>query len=236
MSPDAELGRLDGLGEMVAQAQRGDLDLSQVSLAELSRRLRQRVLDRSQELDLLWAAESLQLLTRLLELKMGRRMDDLSEDSLTPPESAFEEADPGARLEEYRMFRAAAGVLLADANAGPRAFLRVLGLPVEPRASLRLSPEQLALAFGELLARLPDAEEVRFTMPTYTVEEKVVELRELLQERGTLQFDEVFASARDRMEAVALFLALLELVWNGEADCHQESVSAPIVVERVAGG
>ncbi len=236
MSPGDDLVRLDGLGEMVARAQRGDLDLSEVSLSDLSRGLRERVLDRSQELDLLWAAESLQLLTRLLELKMGRRMDDLSEDSLTAPETAFEDADPGARLEEYRMFRAAAGVLLADASAGPRAFLRVLGLPVEPRPSLRLTPEQLALAFGELLARLPDAEEVRLTMPTYTVEEKVVELRELLRERGTLHFDDVFASARDRMEAVALFLALLELVWNGEADCNQESVTAPIVVARVAGG
>ncbi|MHB1574989.1 MAG: segregation and condensation protein A [Candidatus Dormibacteria bacterium] len=236
MTNDPDLLRLDGLAETVARAQRGDLELGDVSLAQLSRQLRERVVDTKDEVDLLWAAESLQLLTRLLELKMGRRLDDLSEESLSQAEPQVEELDPGARLEEYRMFKAAAGVLLGDSNAGPRAFLRVLGLPVEPRQSLRLSPEQLAIAFSELLARLPDPDEVSLTLPSYTVEEKVVELRELLRERGTLHFNEVFASARDRMEAVALFLALLELVWSGEADCDQEMAGGPIVVERAGGG
>ena len=235
MTPGSDQPGLEGLAEMVAMAQRGELELSEVSLAGLSRQLRQRVVDAKEELDLLWAAESLHLLTRLLEMKMGRRLEDLSDESLNPVEPVGEEPDPGARLEEYRIFKAAAGVLLGDSNAGPRAFLRVLGLPVEPRQSLRLSPEQLAVAFSELLARLPDPDELRVTLPAYTVEEKVVELREMLRARGTLQFDEMFASARDRMEAVALFLALLELVWSGEADCDQESVGGPIVVERARG-
>jgi len=225
----------DRLGEMVAQAQRGDLDLSQVGLAAMSRDLRERVETEGPGVDLLWAAESLQLMTKLLELKMGRRMDDLSEESLVTPEQVADDEDPGSRLEEYRMFKAAAGVLLADASAGPRAFLRVLGVPVEPRPALRLSPEQLASAFGQLLARLPEPDEMRFIMPSYSVEDKVVELRSLLQERGRLVFDEVFTSARDRMEAVALFLALLELVWNGEASCSQDTPGSPISVERMDG-
>jgi chromatin segregation and condensation protein Rec8/ScpA/Scc1 (kleisin family) len=235
VTPATDHRGLEDMAEMVAMAQRGELELGEVSLAGLSRQLRERVVDTEGDVDLLWAAESLQLLTRLLEMKMGRRLEDLSDENLTPVEPAEEEPDPGARLEEYRMFKAAAGVLLGDSHAGPRAFLRVLGLPVEPRQSLRLSPEQLAVAFSELLARLPDPDEVRVVLPAYTVEDKVVELRQMLHERGTLHFDEVFASARDRMEAVALFLALLELVWSGEADCDQESVGGPITVELTVG-
>jgi chromatin segregation and condensation protein Rec8/ScpA/Scc1 (kleisin family) len=49
-------------------------------------------------------------------------------------------------------------------------------------------------------------------------------------------FDEVFGSARDRMEAVALFLALLELIWSGEASCTQDGLDGPILVERAVGG
>jgi len=228
--------RLDRLGEMVARAQRGDLELGDVRLSDISRELREQVLEWSGELDLLWAAESLQLLTKLLEIKMGRRLDELSDESLTAPVLVEDEPDPGARLEEYRMFKAAAGVLLSDASAGPRAFLRVLGVPVEPRATLSLSPEALASAFGELLARLPEADELQFTLPRYSVDEKVAELRKLLEPGGQLRFDEVFRSARDRMEAVALFLALLELVWNGHASCTQTGLNGPILVERANGG
>ncbi|MHB8395023.1 MAG: segregation and condensation protein A [Candidatus Dormibacteria bacterium] len=228
--------RLDRLGEMVARAQRGDLELGDVRLSDISRELREQVLEWSGELDLLWAAESLQLLTKLLEIKMGRRLDELSDESLNPPVLVEDEPDPGARLEEYRMFKAAAGVLLSDASAGPRAFLRVLGVPVEPRATLSLSPEALASAFGELLARLPEADELQFTLPRYSVDEKVAELRKLLEPGGQLRFDEVFRSARDRMEAVALFLALLELVWNGHASCTQTGLNGPILVERANGG
>lgn len=221
---------------MVARAQRGDLELGDVRLSDISRELREQVLEWSGELDLLWAAESLQLLTKLLEIKMGRRLDELSDESLTAPVLVEDEPDPGARLEEYRMFKAAAGVLLSDASAGPRAFLRVLGVPVEPRATLSLSPEALASAFGELLARLPEADELQFTLPRYSVDEKVAELRKLLEPGGQLRFDEVFRSARDRMEAVALFLALLELVWNGHASCTQTGLNGPILVERANGG
>ena len=127
-------------------------------------------------------------------------------------------------------------MLLADSSAGPKAFLRVLGLPVQPQAALHLSPETLASAFGELLSRLPEVDELRFSLPRYSVEEKVAELRVLLKGGVRMLFDEVFGSARDRMEAVALFLALLELIWSGEASCTQDGLDGPILVERAVGG
>ncbi len=226
---------LERLPELLAKAQRGEVELGDISLAVLSHQLRELVVGAEGEIDLLGAAESLQLLTQLLELKMGRRLDELSDESLNQGEAISEEPDLGARLEEYRIFKAAAGVLLADSSAGPRAFLRVLGVPVDPRPSLHLSPEQLAVAFSELLTRLPEPEEVQLRLPAYTVEDKVEELRTLLRERGTLEFDEVFAAARDRLEAVALFLALLELVWSGEATCDQGEPAGPIRVERSLG-
>lgn len=219
---------------MLAEAQRGDLDLGTVELATLSRGLRSEVAAAAAELDLLWAAESLQLLARLLEIKMGRHLEDATDAALLREPELIEE-DPGERLAEYRLFKAAAGVLLADAGAGPKAFLRVLGLPVEPQAMLHLSPETLAVALGELLARLPEPTELEVTLPRYSVTEKMDELRQLLAQQRSLRFDQVFAAARDRLEAVAFFLALLELIFAGEASCSQAGQNSPILVERPGG-
>lgn len=225
---------LEQLEELVGQAQRKELDLGPVSLADLSRRLRERLDEAGEGVDLLWGAESLEQLSRLLELKLGRGGEELAGGA----PAGLEEGgpDPQARIEEYRIFKAAAGALLADSNAGPKAFLRVLGLPLEPRADLHLSPETLALAFGELLAKLPETDELQFTLPRYSVEEKVAWLRRLLSERSPLAFDEVFASSADRLEAVAIFLGLLELIWTREASCSQDGPDSPIWVERADGG
>jgi chromatin segregation and condensation protein Rec8/ScpA/Scc1 (kleisin family) len=231
----AELERLTAL---LSEAQRGELDLGTVELTALTRSLKDEVAAAGGETDLLWAAESLQVLAKLLEIKLGRHLEETSDAALIGhAEPLAEEEDPGERLAEYRLFKAAAGVLLADATAGPKAFLRVLGLPVEPQATLHLSPEILALALGELLSRLPEPTELELALPhpRYSVTEKMDTLRGLLAEQPKLGFDEVFAAAQDRLEAVALFMALLELIWTGEAVCTQASTSSPIVVERAGG-
>ncbi len=235
MATTEQAAELERLTSLLADAQRGDLDLGTVELAALSRSLKSEVGDADAELDLLWAAESLQVLARLLELKMGRHLEDATDAALIRDADPVEAEDPGERLAEYRLFKAAAGVLLADSSAGPKAFLRVLGLPVEPQASLHLSPEILAVALGELLARLPDPTELELALPRYSVTEKMDELRRLLADQGRLRFDQVFAAARDRLEAVAFFLALLELIFSGEAACSQAGLSSPILVERAGG-
>jgi len=236
-SPE-QAAELERLTSLLSEAQRGDLDLGTVELATLTRGLKDDLATADGETDLLWAAESLQILAKLLEIKMGRHLEDTNDAVLLGhAEPLTEEEDPGERLAEYRLFKAAAGVLLADSSAGPKAFLRVLGLPVEPHATLHLSPEVLALALGELLARLPEPTELELALPhpRYSVSEKMDELRGLLAQQAKLRFDQVFAAARDRLEAVALFMALLELIWTGEAVCSQASTSSPILVERSSG-
>lgn len=211
----AELERLQGL---LSQAQRGELDLGDLELTGLASELRGQVVG-VEQLDLLWASESAQTLAKLLELKMGRHLEEAQDASLYPEPEPGPVEDPGERLAEYRLFKAAAGVLLADADAGPKAFLRVLGLPVEPRAALKLSPQSLAVALAELLARLPEPTELEVSLPRYSVGEKMAQLRRLLEAEPVLRFDQLFAAAHDRLEAVALFMALLELIWTNEVSC-----------------
>ncbi|MGA9774444.1 MAG: hypothetical protein WBU92_00810, partial [Candidatus Dormiibacterota bacterium] len=216
--------------------QRRELDASDLVLSELSSRLRARVEREGAEVDLLWAAESLRELTRLMELKLGRFGADADEELPGTARLAEPEPDPALRLEEYRLFKAAAEVLLADAGAGPKAFLRVLGVPVEPRPTIRLNPELLATAFGSVLARLPQEVTLEPASPRYSIERRAAELLELIRQRTSIVFDEVFRAAADRLEAVVLFMALLDLLSKGLAVCEQEAAGAEIRVELAGGG
>jgi len=98
-------------------------------------------------------------------------------------------------------------------------------IPVE---RLRIPPERLAAAFRAVLERLSDAEPMPVAV-TYSVEGKVALLRERLA-RGPLDFEELFAGVASRLEAVACFLALLEMLKRGEATVEQRNAYGPITV------
>ncbi|HUY61087.1 MAG TPA: segregation/condensation protein A [Candidatus Dormibacteraeota bacterium] len=225
--PDGGPG-LTELTPLLAAAQRGELDWATVDLARITGEYRRRWQAAGPGGDTRELAEFLVQATRLLHRKAEQALGAMPPP--LPPEEPPAE-DPGARLAEYRLFKAAAEALIADPLAGPQAFLRVLGVTVEPREQLRVPPERLALAFRAVLERLPELSTVEVTT-TYSVPEKVAELQARLQERSPLLFDELFTGARDRLEAIAYFLALLELLARGGAQCRQEGLHAPITVER----
>lgn len=233
MADPEQARQLEELTNLAAAIQRREVDPAEVSLAELSSRLRSRVERDGGNLDLLWAAESLRELTRLVELKLGHFDPEEAETAL--PDLADPEPDPALRLEEYRLFKAAAEVLLADAATGPKAFLRVLGVPVEPRPTMRLRPEALAAAFGEVLSRLPPQVTMEAASPRYSIEVRSAQLLEELRARRELLFDQLFTAAADRLEAVVLFMALLDLLNRGLALCEQRG-GGPIHVELPVGG
>ena len=85
-----------------------------------------------------------------------------------------------------------------------------------------------------MLARLSEAEPLPVGAVTFSVEEKMAELRDAARARGTLAFEDLFAAVHPRLEAVACFLALLELLRLGEAIVEQDDPFGPITVR--AGG
>jgi segregation and condensation protein A len=177
--------------------------------------------------DLRATADALALLARLVALKAASVLPDQTAAALEPEEDPS--TDAGRRLAEYRLFKAAAEALLAEAvTEGTRSFLGLVASDVIPVERLRIAPERLAAAFRAVLERLVDAEPLPVAV-TYSVEDKVVLLRERLH-LGRLNFEEIFAGVRSRLEAVACFLALLELLKRGEATVEQRDAFGPITV------
>jgi segregation and condensation protein A len=167
------------------------------------------------------------LLARLVALKAAAVLPD-QDPALIEPEDD-ESTDAGRRLAEYRLFKAAAEALLAEAaTEGARSFLGLVSTEVIPVERLRIAPERLAAAFRAVLERLSDTEQLPVAI-TYSVEDKVRLLRDRLM-LGPLEFEEVFAGVSTRLEAVACFLALLEMLKRGEATVEQRDAFGPITV------
>lgn len=222
-----------GLEQLVIRAQRGEVDLDAIAVAEITGEFRARMDRAGDHVDLREMADFLTLAARLVALKAAR---------LNPSEAGApadeEEPDPsdeaGRRLTEYRLFKAAAEALLAEvAEEGARSFLGLVAPDVIPVERLRIPPERLAAAFRDVLARLSAAEPLPVGSVTFSVDEKMAELRERLR-GGTLAFEALFAAVTTRLEAVACFLALLELLRLGEAVVEQQEPFGPISVR--AGG
>src|SRR5580704_14549208 len=222
------------LDQLVATAQRGDVDLAAIPVSQITAGFRARL--EEGDTDPRDLADFLSLASRLLALKAARLLPDGAIDA--EEEAAADGApvdDPGARLAEYRLFRAAAEALLADASEqGARSFLSTVCAEVVPSERLAIAPQRLLSAFRAVLERLPEPDLLELPASSVSVEQKAAELRALLAGRGTLRFDEIFAAARSRLEAVAGFLALLELIKRGEARVDQEDSFGEITVTAVA--
>jgi segregation and condensation protein A len=220
------------LEQLVARAQRGEVDLEHMAVAEITGAFRARMEAAGPDVDLREVADFLSLAARLVALKAARLNPSArADDGEAEPDPAD---DAGRRLSEYRLFKAAADALLAEATEeGTRSFLGLVAPEVIPVERLRIPPERLAAAFREVLARLSDAEPLPVGSVTFSVEEKMADIRGLL-EAGPLLFQDLFASIATRLEAVACFLALLELLRLGHAVVEQAEAFGPITVR--AGG
>jgi len=220
-------GFLGTLEELVARANRGDVNLTELSVSAVIDEAR-RALDAPERRgDLRAVGDVLTLLARLVALKAAAVLPDHAAVEVEPEEDTS--TDAGRRLAEYRLFKAAAEALLAEvATEGTRSFLGLVAAEAIPVERLRIAPERLAAAFRAVLERLEEAEPLPVAV-TYSVEDKVLLLRERLL-LGRLDFEEIFAGVRSRLEAVACFLALLELLKRGEATVEQLEAFGPITV------
>jgi segregation and condensation protein A len=223
-------GYRGSLEDLLRRAQRGEVDLTGISVGAITQSYRAHLDGREPTTELREIADFLTLAARLVALKAHAVMPD------QPAAEEPEEEDPGTeagrRLADYRLFRAAAEALLSEASdEGARSFLGLVAPDVIPIERMRIPPERLAAAFRRVLERLAEAEPLPVGAVTFSVEDKVMELRDRLR-HGALNFEELFNRVSSRLEAVACFLALLELLRLGEAVVDQREPFATITVTR----
>lgn len=185
------------------------------------------------ELDLDVASEYLLMAATLAHIKSKMLLPPSPFDQPDEPDEEYQ-GDPRAelikRLLEYQKYRAAADELGARPIEGRDVFVRGMPAPdaegPAPLASFDLY--KLLDAFQAILRRVNGRVALEVTPERITIQERISQLSELLRERRSCTFDELFASDRTRYEIVVTFLALLEMAKLRMTRVYQTDPQAPI--------
>jgi len=142
------------------------------------------------------------------------------------------------QLVEYKKFKDAAAQLQLLETRQEAVYPRVPGkieFAAEPEpAKSEAGIFDLLNAVNGILKRFTDqaASTREIYEDKWTVSEKIELVRNLIAERGTIKFSDLFAQAANRAEVVCTFLALLELIRLKQLACSQTEPFAQIEITR----
>lgn len=203
-------GPLDLILALIAKHQ---LNIWDIEISSLLEQYMAYIRDRQQR-DLEVASEFLEMASRLVYIKTV---------SLLPKYEDEEEkakAELVGQLLEYQACKAAAALLGDRAGEGFGAFPRPPEeIPMDRTYQLRHSPALLARSYWEAMGRgkrrLPPQPEV-FTplvaAPVVSVGSRIVHILRRLYKKAAMSLPGLFLQSRSRSEAVATFMAVLELM------------------------
>ncbi len=171
------------------------------------------------------ASDFLVMAAVLLRLKVRALLPRPPTEDLSTPQVSLEQI-----LDAYRQFQRAARIL-AEKEADQRQRFPRRGETPPARLAESEDITILTRAFSRLLARLQTPPRVEIGPRRIRIEDKIAHLRQLLNEKPVLLFEEAVTGATIT-ELIVTFLALLELVRLGEVHIQQEDTFAPIRLHR----
>lgn len=180
---------------------------------------------------LVMAATLIRIKTKMLVPRHGADYDLEDEDEIDPREELVK------KLVEYRKFKMLAGDLQQKYEGStPRVYFRD-DAELVPEVEIRASLNQLLNAFKTVWEQKEDDTEY-YEIPQGDIDigEKMEEILERLAaaKRG-LVLQDLFLGAVSRREALALFMALLELMRQNLVRASQMEMLGPIKIVRVRG-
>jgi segregation and condensation protein A len=210
-------GPLDLLLHLVRKE---EVDIYEVDMVNLADQFCAYV-DLMKQLDLELAGEFIVMASALMYIK-SKELLPVDQQVISEED---EEEDPRwdliRQLVEYRKFKDAAADFQRMAWEREQSFDRQGANPkvppLQPDAPEAASIFDLIDAVNKVLQRFDETEKRRanrtgeIVADQWSVTEKIALIREILSQRETVRFTELFESARSRLEIITTFLAVLEL-------------------------
>lgn len=174
------------------------------------------------------AATLMQIKSKMLLPQEANPLDEISE----------EEKDPRAelvkRLLEYKQFKEAADQLRLKERARQDIFKRQPALEDTENGEsfFEASLFDLINAFSKALKDVPKELFYEVIKDEFTVEGKVHDLLHMFRDKARIKLTELFLKAKSKLEIIATFLAVLELIRLKEVLIVQKSVFGEIEVFR----
>lgn len=131
-----------------------------------------------------------------------------------------EEEDPRLELTrpllEYLQMKSVADQLVERNLLGEKTFIRNPNRDeflTSPDAQyIKIGLFELIDAFQKILDRIPDDHRVEMTTDEISVKDKISQIADILENKGSITFLELFSDNPDRREVIITFLAILEMV------------------------
>jgi len=215
-----------------------EVDIYEVNLTKLASQFIEYV-DLMRQFDLEVAGEFLVMASTLMYIK-SREL--LPKDQQVAVEEEDEGEDPRfeliRQLVEYKKFKDAAAQLQSLEERQENIYPRVPGKIEFASEAAAAKPEvgifELLNAVNGILKRFAakEAGTREIYEDRWTVSEKIEFVRNLITERGSVKFSQLFESAANRAEIVCTFLALLELIRMKQLACLQPEPFAEIEISK----
>ncbi len=153
-------------------------------------------------------------------------------------EASLEELE--ARLAEYQRMRTAAQGLAALAARKAYIQTREAWATMDPifYPPPKFGAPMLAAAFESFLASIPKAEKLveEKIRKVISLEEKMTHIRSFLENVTARAFSQLVSGAREKVEVIVSFLAILELAKQKFLTLDQKELFADIEIKRAGGG
>ncbi|MCM8799991.1 MAG: segregation/condensation protein A [Candidatus Omnitrophica bacterium] len=210
---------------------RDHLNIYDIPIAQITEEYL-RYLELMRFLDLKVAGEFLVMASTLMEIK--------SKMLLPAEETPVEEqvSDPRQELVnqllEYEKFKRIAEELRQKEIQRQNVFKRPVPLEMEKTQEVYFEASlfDLLSAFSEVLKELPANLFYEVIKDEFTVEEKIHDILHMLLEKPIILLSELFNSAKDKLEIIVTFLAVLELIRLKEIKAVQRKLFSEIEIIR----
>ena len=181
-----------------------------------------------QSLNIDFAGDFLVMAATLTQIK-SRMLLPVHDDEEEPEDPRLEITRP---LQEYLEIKSAAEQLARRNILGEHTFARQ---PVAPDFQwdedadlIKVGLFELIDAFQKILANLSPDHRVDLTTNRITVKERINQLVDLLEEKNSVTFDELFEDVAKKSDLIVTFLAILEMVKLSLVTVVQHALSGVI--------
>ena len=140
---------------------------------------------------------------------------------LLPASDGEEDEDDPRReivrpLLEYLQMKSAAEQLSERHLLGEETFLRGRDrqefLEIQQEEYIQVGLFELIEAFQKILEKIPGDERMEFTADKISVKERITQITDILEAKGSTTFIELFSENPNKSEVIVTFLAILEMV------------------------
>ena len=196
---------------LVHLIKKNELDIYDIPIAKVTEQYLQ-YLEWMKIMNIDYAGEFIVMASTLAHIK-SRMLLPASEEEADEEDPRQELLKP---LLEYLQMKSAAEQLAERHILGEKTFVRSLDqkefLNIEQQPYIKVGLFELIDAFQKILEKIPGDQRIEFTADKISVKERINQINDILEARGSTTFIELFSENPDKSEVIVTFLAILEMV------------------------